>query len=95
MHSFQVVVVFRAGAEYDTMALEDIADRLVTDRRAQVGEGVDDPIVAPGTMLPRHAHDQRLQLWIDGGTSWSLTLLRAVKLLGHELAVPAKKRARA
>src|SRR4029450_8111251 len=66
--------------------------RLVTDRVSEVGEGSDDAIVAPGAILLRHANDQRLQLWIEGGTPRSLALLGAIKLLGHKFAVPAKNR---
>ena len=40
----------------------------------------------------RHAHDQRFQRWIDGGTPRSLALRGAVTLLGDKFAVPAKKR---
>src|SRR5262249_25710969 len=76
----------------DTVTLEDVPHRLVADRIAQVGEGADDPIVAPGTILLSHAHDQGLQLWINGGTPWGLALCRAVKLLGHQFAVPAENR---
>ena len=39
-----------------------------------------------------HADHQGLQLWGNGGTPWSLAPLGAVKLLGHELTVPAKHR---
>src|SRR5207244_10060397 len=76
----------------NTMTFEDVAHGLVTDRVPEVGEGADDPIVAPGAMLPGQANDQRLQLWIDGGTPWRLTLCGAVKLLRDELAMLAKNR---
>jgi hypothetical protein len=33
------------------VTLEDVLYRLVADRRAQVGEGTNDPIVAPGAIL--------------------------------------------
>ena len=74
------------------MALEDVAHRLVTDGVAQVGQGADDPVIAPGAILLGHAHDQGLQLLVDRGATRSLALLGAVKLLGHELAVPAENR---
>ena len=77
----------------DTMALEDVAHRLVTDRQAEVGQGADDPVIAPGAIFLRHTHDQGLQLRVDHGAAWGLTLRGAVKLLGHKRTVPAKNRA--
>ena len=74
------------------MALQDVAHGLVTDGVAQVGQGADDPIIAPGAILLRHAHHQRLQLLVDRGTARGLALLGAVKLLRHEFAVPAENR---
>ena len=74
------------------MAFQDVAHRLVTDRIVQVGQGSDDPVVAPGAILPRHAHDQRLQRRVDRGAPWGLALLRAIKFLRHKFAVPAENR---
>ena len=37
-----------------------------------------------------HADNQGLQLWVDLRSSWWLALLGAVKLLGHERAMPAE-----
>src|SRR5438270_2558231 len=79
-------------ATLDAMPFQNIAHGLVTDREPEVGQGADDPIVAPGAILLRQAHDQRLQLWIDGGASWGLPLLGAIKLLDDQCAVPAKNR---
>src|SRR5438445_2046096 len=77
---------------WEAMALEDVAHGLVTDRVPEVGEGADDPVVAPGAILLRHADDQRLQLLVNGGSPWALPVCGAIKLLGHELTVPAKNR---
>src|SRR5215467_7971203 len=77
---------------WDPMPLQNVAHRLGTDRQAQVGEGADDPVIAPGAILPGHADDQRLQLRVDPGATGSLALLGAVELLGHELPVPAENR---
>src|SRR5437016_4359787 len=71
-----------------TMALEDVTHRLVTEGILEVGQGADDPVVAPGAILLCHTDDQRLQLLVDPGTPWGLALLRTVKLLGYELTVP-------
>src|SRR5205085_79832 len=48
------------GSRCDAMALEDVAYCLVTDREAQVGEGSNDPVIAPGAILFGHTHDQGL-----------------------------------
>src|SRR5215510_10350638 len=74
----------------DAMALEDVAHRLVAYRQAQVGQRADNPVIAPGAILLGYTHDQGLQLWINPGASRRLTLLRAVKFLGHELPVPGE-----
>src|SRR3989475_4849280 len=46
----------------DAMALEDVAHRLRTDRHAQIGEGADDPVIAPGAILLGYAYNQRFEL---------------------------------
>src|SRR5262249_6579368 len=76
----------------DTMALQDVPHGLVTDGVPEGRQGADDPVITPGAILVGHADDQRLQLRVDRGATWSLTLRRAVKLLRHELLVPAKNR---
>ena len=62
------------------------------DGVAQIGQSADDPVVAPGALLPRHAHHQGLDLLVDRGAAGGLVLLGSVKLLGHELVVPAENR---
>src|SRR6266567_496302 len=56
----------------EAVTLQDVAHGLVTDGVPEVGQGADDPVVAPGAIL------------------WGLALLGAIKLLRHELAVPAE-----
>jgi hypothetical protein len=74
------------------MALEDVAHRLSTDCQPQVGQGADDPVIAPGAILPSYADNQRFELLVDGGTAWRRPLLGAIKLLGDQFAVPAEDR---
>ena len=50
----------------------------------------DDPVIAPRAILLGHADDQRLQLLGNHGATGSLALCGAIKLLGHELAVPTE-----
>ena len=77
---------------WDAMTLEDVSDRLVTDGVPKVGQGADNAVIAPGTILLRQTHHQGLQLLVDRGAAGSLALLGTVKLLGDELAVPAENR---
>jgi hypothetical protein len=72
------------------MTFQDVTHRLGTEGTPKIGEGSNNPIVALGAMLLRHAHHQGLQLWVNGGTPCGLTLYGTVKLLGHELAVPGE-----
>jgi hypothetical protein len=74
----------------DAMALEDVGHRLGTDRQAEVGQGSDNPVIAPRTIVLGHADNQGLQLWVDLRSPWSLALGEAVELLGHQFAVPAE-----
>src|SRR5262247_2364120 len=76
----------------DAMALEDVAHRLSTNRQAQVSQGADDPVVAPGAILLGDADNQCFELLVDRGTAWSLPALGAVELLGDQCAVPAENR---
>jgi hypothetical protein len=76
------------------MTLEDIAHGLVTYSVSQVGQSANDPVVASGAMLPRHAHHQGLDLLVDRGAARCLALLGAVTFLGHQRAVPAEDRVR-
>ena len=78
------------GSRRDAVALEDVTHGLVADRIAEVGQGSDDAIIAPGAILLCQAHHQSFYLRVDRGTSETLTLLGAIKLLSDELAVPGK-----
>src|ERR687887_2839203 len=74
------------------VALQDIADGLVTHRIAQVGQCPHDAVRAPRTIVLSHTNNQGLQLRVNFGAAWGLSLGGAVTLLGHELAVPAENR---
>ncbi len=41
----------------DAMALQDVADGLVADSIPKIGQGADDPVVAPGAIFLRHTDD--------------------------------------
>ena len=64
------------------MALEDVAHGLVTDGVAEVGQGADDAVVAPGAIFLGHAYHQRLELLVDRGAPWGRALLGTVDTSG-------------
>ncbi len=70
------------------MPLQDIANGLIADRIAQLGQGTGNAIIPPAAILLGQAHDQGFQLLVDHGAIESLTLLGTVKCLRHQLAVP-------
>src|SRR5262245_45934138 len=74
------------------MTFQDVAHRLGTKGVREVREGTNDPVIAPGAILLRHADDQGLQLRVDLWSPWGLAMLGAVKLLRHEFAVPGQDR---
>ena len=54
----------------DAMPLQDIADRLVADSVPKIGQGTDDPVIAPGAIRLGDADNQRFELLVDRGTAW-------------------------
>ncbi len=72
------------------MTFEDIAHGLVTDGVPEVGEGSDNPVIAPGAILARHAHHQGLYFLVNGGAADRLAWLGALILLSDELVVPGE-----
>src|SRR6266851_5076143 len=41
---------------WNAMPLQDVAHRLITDGGPEVGQGTDDPVIAPGAILLRQTH---------------------------------------
>jgi hypothetical protein len=76
------------------MAIEDIPYGLVTQGITERHQGTGNAIIAPGAILLSQTHHQGFQLRMHSGTSRRFPLLRAVKLLRHELAVPSEDRLR-
>src|SRR5262245_23998947 len=73
-----------------TVALQDIADRLIADLIPQIGQRPSDPVIAPGAVLLGHANDALLDLAPDPRSAWAATGFRAIELAGDKLAVPAQ-----
>ena len=83
------------GRWCDAMALQDIAHGLVTDGVPEVGEGSDDPIIAPGTIFLRHADDQCLQLLVNRGTPRGLARVWSRQTSGPRAAGASQESCRA
>src|SRR5205807_6772882 len=79
---------------WDAVTLENVAHGLVTHDVSQVGEGADDPVIAPRAIVLGHTNNQGLQLLADFGTARRLPLLGAVKFLSDQCAVPGQDRVR-
>ena len=78
------------GRWWQTTALENVPNRLITDVVPQMRQGTGQAIIAPAAIFLRHAHHQVLKFFIDAGATQGLALGGAIKLLGHQLAMPAQ-----
>jgi hypothetical protein len=47
------------------MATQNIANRLIGNLVAEIGQSFSDPVIAPGPILLGHANDQVLDLFDD------------------------------
>ena len=65
MKSFQVVFWLRFGAGRDAMAAKNVADRLIRDVMAEIGERADDPIVTPAAVLSAPSGRSALRSRVD------------------------------
>jgi len=72
------------------MSSQDIADRLRGNLIPQIGQGADNPVIAPVPVLAGHAHDQLLELALDPRSAQTSTPLRAIEFAGDKLAVPGQ-----
>src|SRR5215475_14570325 len=73
-----------------SVALQDIADRLIADLVPQISQRPHNPTITPVTVLLGHANDQLLNLSLDPRPAGASTRLRAIEFVGHELAVPGQ-----
>src|SRR5262249_31698198 len=83
-------LALRGGRQ--TMAPQDIANRLIADLIPQIGQCSYNPVIAPIPVLLGHADDQLLDLSADPRRARSLTGLRAIEFAGHHFAVPSQDR---
>src|SRR5215813_1743236 len=73
-----------------SVAPQDIANRLIANHMPEIGQSTHNPVIAPGPVLPGHAYNQLLDLKLDPRSSWTATGFRAVELAGDKLAVPSQ-----
>src|SRR5690242_4210105 len=52
-----------------TVASQDIADRLIANCIPQIGQRPSDPVIAPATVLTGQSYDQLLDLPLDPGST--------------------------
>jgi hypothetical protein len=90
--SLHVVIWLRFGAIGIPWTPKHVADSLVRDVVAEIGEGTRDPIVAPSAVLLRHADNQRFDLRANSRPPRIGAMLGAVELAGDQTAVPAENR---
>ena len=76
------------------MAAQNIPYCLIRHLMTQVGEGTDDPVIAPAGILSRHPDHQSFHFRRDRRATWILPVFRAVELLGHEPSIPGQDRVR-
>jgi hypothetical protein len=67
------------------VAVQDIANRLIGNRIPEIGQGAHNPVIAPVSVLARHANDQLLDLSLDPRPARDLTGLRAIEFAGDKL----------
>src|SRR4051794_28373485 len=72
----------------DAMTFQNVSDRLIGDRMAEIGEGPGNAIVTPALVLLGHAEDQRFEFVADARTTRVGTMLRAVELASDQPAIP-------
>jgi hypothetical protein len=72
------------------VAVQDIANRLIADMIAQIGQGPRNPVIAPIAVFPGHANDQLLDLSLDPRPATAATGPRAIEFVGDQLAVPGQ-----
>src|SRR3954464_4908841 len=82
--------VIMVGGRRQTVAVQDVADRLIADPISQIGQGAGNPVIAPVPILLGHANDQLLDFSRDSRPARAATSFRAVELAGDQLSVPGQ-----
>jgi hypothetical protein len=72
-----------------TVAPQDIANRLIGYLVSQIGQRPHNPVIAPVPVLPGHPNDQLLDFSLDARSARAATR-RAIELADDQLAMPAQ-----
>ena len=84
---------FRGGL--DAVSLEDVADRLIGDLVAEIGQGTLDAVVSPVRILLGHTKNKLFDFIRDSRSSWFLFApIGVVPFLRHQLTMPTENRVR-
>src|SRR3974390_974714 len=73
-----------------SVASQDIADRLIADTMPEISQRSGDPVITPISVLPGNANDQLLNRSADPRPAKASTGRRAIELAGPKLAVPGQ-----
>ena len=73
-----------------SVALQDIADRLIADLVPKISQRPHDPVITPVTVLLGHANDQLLDLPLDPRPARPARGLGPIEFAGDQLAVPGQ-----
>src|SRR5208283_3088290 len=71
----------------DPLPCQDVGNRPTADFVSEIAERTLDPPISPGAIVPRHAHDQRLDLIC-------IPLLASIVLLRNQTPMPGQQRLR-
>src|SRR6202158_6359673 len=80
--------VLALGCWRQSVALQDIAHRLIGNLVPQIGRRPHNSVIAPVRVLLGHANDQLLKSSVDPGSAWGSPRLRAIELAGDQFTVP-------
>src|SRR3974390_744415 len=73
-----------------SVASQDIADRLIAHTMPEISQRSGDPVITPISVLPGNANDQLLNRSADPRPAKASTGRRALELAGHKLAGPGQ-----
>jgi hypothetical protein len=82
-------VVVRLGRRRrHAMATQNIADRLIGNLMAQIGQSSSNPVIAPRPVLLGHTNDQVLDVFDDWRPALASTRMRSIEFASDKPSVP-------
>ena len=79
---------------FDPIQLQDVANRLITDRMDEIGQSALNAVIAPGRIFFRKPEDETDDRLVNTRPADGLPLVAVVPLLRHEFTVPTQNRVR-